>query len=77
MEDGSVGRHRRRRIGQAITRRQGPGKSVVLADFNGATLASAAKELDTLGYRVTTRRVDVSKRDSVRSLANAAADLGR
>jgi hypothetical protein len=28
-------------IGQAIARRQGPGKSVVLADFNEATLASA------------------------------------
>jgi NAD(P)-dependent dehydrogenase (short-subunit alcohol dehydrogenase family) len=64
-------------IGQAIARRQGPGKSVVLADFNEATLASAAKELDTLGYRVTARRVDVSERDSVHSLAKAATDLGR
>jgi NAD(P)-dependent dehydrogenase (short-subunit alcohol dehydrogenase family) len=64
-------------IGQAIARRQGPGRSVVLADFNEATLASAAKELDTLGYRVTARCVDVSERDSVRSLAQAAADLGR
>jgi NAD(P)-dependent dehydrogenase (short-subunit alcohol dehydrogenase family) len=64
-------------IGQAIARRQGPGRSVVLADFNDATLASAAKELDTLGYRVTAKRVDISERDSVRALAKAAADLGR
>jgi NAD(P)-dependent dehydrogenase (short-subunit alcohol dehydrogenase family) len=64
-------------IGQAIARRQGPGRSVVLADFNDATLASAARELDTLGYSVTARRVDVSERDSVRALARAAADLGR
>src|SRR3954466_12146976 len=64
-------------IGQAIARRQGPGRSVVLADFNEATLASAAKELDTLGYRVTAKPVDISKRDSVRALAKAAADLGR
>ena len=49
----------------------------MLADFNEATLASAAKELDTLGYRVTARRVDISERDSVRALAKAAADLGR
>jgi NAD(P)-dependent dehydrogenase (short-subunit alcohol dehydrogenase family) len=64
-------------IGQAIARRQGPGKRVMLADFNEATLASAAKALDTLGYGVTARRVDVSEHDSVRSLARAAADLGR
>jgi malate/lactate dehydrogenase len=44
-------------IGQAIARRQGPGKSVVLADFNETALASAATELDALGYRLTGSRV--------------------
>jgi saccharopine dehydrogenase-like NADP-dependent oxidoreductase len=53
-------------IGQAIASRQGPGRAS-RSPFNEATLASAAKELDALGYRVTARRVDVSDRDSARS----------
>src|SRR5687768_11561320 len=63
-------------IGRAIARRQGAGKSVLLGDFNEATLEVAAKELEELGYCVTARRVDVSSRESVRSLATAAAGLG-
>jgi NAD(P)-dependent dehydrogenase (short-subunit alcohol dehydrogenase family) len=63
-------------IGEAIARRQGPGKSVLLADFNEETLESAAKALRSLGHAVTTRRVDVSSRESVNSLARAAEALG-
>ena len=63
-------------IGQAIARRQGFGKAVLLADFNEGTLEAAAKELEATGYKVTTQRVDVSSRESVRSLASAAAGLG-
>ena len=36
-------------IGQALARRQGPGKSVLLADFNEETLQSAANALDGAG----------------------------
>src|SRR3954470_17874222 len=64
-------------IGLAIARRQGTGRRVLLADFNEATLAAAAKALEEVGHNVTARRVDVSDRGSVRSLAKAAADLGR
>lgn len=64
-------------IGQAIARRQGAGRSLLLADFNEATLAAAAKDLQTLGHQVTAQRVDVSSRESVRNLAGAAAKLGR
>jgi len=64
-------------IGLAIARRQGAGKSVLLADFNQETLASAAAELTGLGHQVTTQTVDVASRESVRSLADAAAGLGR
>jgi NAD(P)-dependent dehydrogenase (short-subunit alcohol dehydrogenase family) len=64
-------------IGQAIARRQGAGKSVLLADFNEETLQSAAKALEEAGHRVTTQHVDVSSRESVASLAQAAAGLGR
>jgi NAD(P)-dependent dehydrogenase (short-subunit alcohol dehydrogenase family) len=64
-------------IGQSIARRQGSGRSVLLADFNEATLASAAKALEGTGYKVTTQRVDVSSRASVSTLATAAAGMGR
>jgi NAD(P)-dependent dehydrogenase (short-subunit alcohol dehydrogenase family) len=64
-------------IGLAIARRQGTGRSILLADFNETTLAAAAKALEDVGHSVTARRVDVSDRDSVRSLAKAAAGLGR
>jgi NAD(P)-dependent dehydrogenase (short-subunit alcohol dehydrogenase family) len=63
-------------IGAAIARRLGPGRAVLLADFDEQTLTSAADELTGLGLRVTTQAVDVSDRESVRSLADAAAALG-
>jgi NAD(P)-dependent dehydrogenase (short-subunit alcohol dehydrogenase family) len=60
----------------AIARRQGAGKTVLLADFNQDTLNSAVDELTGLGHRVSTQTVDVSSRESVRSLADKAAELG-
>jgi NAD(P)-dependent dehydrogenase (short-subunit alcohol dehydrogenase family) len=63
-------------MGQAIARRQGPGKAVLIADFNNATLGAAADELTADGYDVTTRRVDVSSREEVAELASAAGALG-
>jgi NAD(P)-dependent dehydrogenase (short-subunit alcohol dehydrogenase family) len=63
-------------IGQAIARRQGSGRSVVLGDVTESNLGIAARSLQELGYDVATRIVDVSSRDSVRALAKAAADLG-
>ncbi|MFP2961132.1 SDR family oxidoreductase [Myxococcus sp. 1LA] len=63
-------------IGQAIVRRQGAGKAVLLADVNDAALATAARDLKALGHDVTTQRVDVTDRASVRALADAAAGLG-
>ena len=43
----------------AIARRQGTGRSILLADFNECTLQSAADELTGLGHRVYTQTVDV------------------
>lgn len=63
-------------IGQAIARRQGAGKLVLLADFNENILESTAKGLQAGGYEVTTQHVDVSLRDSVHLLVNTAAGLG-
>jgi NAD(P)-dependent dehydrogenase (short-subunit alcohol dehydrogenase family) len=63
-------------IGQAIARRTGAGKHLLLADANETTLQNAKTALEDAGHTVTTQRVDVSDRDSVHALARAAADLG-
>jgi NAD(P)-dependent dehydrogenase (short-subunit alcohol dehydrogenase family) len=63
-------------IGLAIARRQGAGKTVLLADINESALTKAASELATTGYTVSTQLVDVSSPESVRSLADAAAARG-
>lgn len=63
-------------IGVAIGRRQGFGKTVLLADFNEKTLNAAALTMRDAGYAVETHPVDVSSRESVHALATAAAALG-
>ncbi|MFL9826253.1 SDR family oxidoreductase [Rhodoplanes sp. SY1] len=63
-------------IGLAIARRQGFGKTLLLADFNSKTLEAGAEGLREAGYEVATRHVDVSSRESVRALADAAATTG-
>lgn len=63
-------------IGMAIARRQGFGRTVLLADANEQTLAKAAAEMGNASYSVVQRTVDVSSRASVRALAQAAAALG-
>lgn len=45
-------------IGMAIARRQGFGKTVLLADFNEKLLAAAAAELRNGSYRVEIQSVD-------------------
>ena len=63
-------------IGVAIARRQGFGKTILLADFNEKTLQAAAEDLMGGSYTVSTHHVDVSSRESVRSLVDVAAALG-
>ena len=63
-------------IGIAIAQRQGFGKHILLADFNQELLDKAAQELEVASYKVSTQHVDVSSRESVRSLADAASALG-
>ena len=63
-------------IGQAVARRQGPGKHILLADISDDALASAAAALEDLGHTVSTQRTDVSSRESVHALADAAAEIG-
>lgn len=63
-------------MGQAIARRLGPGKTVLLADNNDATLSSVTDALVADGYEVQSQRVDVSAAESVHALADFAASLG-
>lgn len=63
-------------IGMAIARRQGFGKTVLLADWNADLLSKAAQELEAASYAVAARQVDVSSRASVAALADTAATLG-
>lgn len=63
-------------MGEAIARRSGAGKQLLLADFDETTLERVAEALRGDGFAVTTRKVDVSSRESVAALAAAAAELG-
>lgn len=63
-------------MGQAIARRQGPGKTILLADFNQETLELVAGSMAGDGHTVHTLHVDVSSPDSVDCLARRSAELG-
>lgn len=64
-------------IGLAIARRQGFGKTVILADLNEVTLNASAQEMSDAGYNVVKQYVDVTDRNSVRALAKEAKRHGR
>ncbi|HME31139.1 MAG TPA: SDR family NAD(P)-dependent oxidoreductase, partial [Terriglobales bacterium] len=55
-------------IGQAIARRVGVGKHVILADMRPENAQAAADVMSNAGYDVSVATVDVSSRDAVRAL---------
>ncbi|WP_066912816.1 SDR family oxidoreductase [Millisia brevis] len=63
-------------MGEAIARRSGPGRTVLLADFNEELLARLSESLGADGYHVETHPVDVSSVTSMGSLTERAASLG-
>jgi NAD(P)-dependent dehydrogenase (short-subunit alcohol dehydrogenase family) len=63
-------------IGQAIARRVGAGKRVLLADLRPENAEAAALVLADAGFAVSTAAVDVSKRESVQALVETATALG-
>jgi NAD(P)-dependent dehydrogenase (short-subunit alcohol dehydrogenase family) len=63
-------------IGQAIARRVGAGKHLLLADLRQENADAAAKTLSEAGFEVTTATVDVSSRASVEALVAKASSLG-
>ena len=64
-------------MGKAIAKRLGSGSTVVLADFNPATLKAAADQMRADGYRVIEHSTDVSDETSVAALVDTASGLGR
>ncbi|GAB3366337.1 SDR family oxidoreductase [Lysobacter rhizosphaerae] len=63
-------------IGQAIARRVGAGKHIVLADLREENANAASIVLREAGFQVTTAIVDVSSRGSVQGLVERATRLG-
>jgi len=64
-------------IGQAIARRAGVGKHVLLADKREENANAAAEVLGNAGYDVSIKAVDVSSREDVRALVETATGLGK
>jgi NAD(P)-dependent dehydrogenase (short-subunit alcohol dehydrogenase family) len=65
------------RIGQAIARRVGVGKHIILADMRADNAKAAAEVLANAGYEVSVATVDASSRDAVHALTEKATSLGK
>jgi NAD(P)-dependent dehydrogenase (short-subunit alcohol dehydrogenase family) len=63
-------------IGQAIARRIGAGKHLVLADLRQENADAAGEVLSDAGFENSTTTVDVSERESVLALVEKASSLG-
>lgn len=64
-------------IGQAIVRRVGSGKHILLADIRKENADFSAKVLGEAGFEVSTTIVDISSRESVQSLVTTATSIGK
>lgn len=64
-------------IGQAIARRIGIGRHVLLADLREDNARAAAEVMRNAGYEVSVAAVDASSRAGVHALAEKAGSLGR
>ena len=58
-------------IGQAIARRVGAGKHVLLADLPQGNADAAAEVLSNAGFEVSTATVDVSSRELLHTLVES------
>ena len=63
-------------MGEAVARRMGSGRDVVLADYSEEQLQRLAGALRDNGYAVTAVQTDVASEGDVSKLAQTAADLG-
>ena len=63
-------------IGQAIARRVGVGKHILLADLRQDNADAAAEVLANAGYEVSVATVDASSGEAVQELVGTATGLG-
>lgn len=63
-------------IGQAIARRIGAGKHILLADLKLENAETASTTLSEAGFKTSTTVVDVSSRQSVETLIETAQKIG-
>jgi NAD(P)-dependent dehydrogenase (short-subunit alcohol dehydrogenase family) len=63
-------------IGQAIARRVGVGKHVLLVDMRPENASAAAQVMSNAGYEVSVATVDASSREAVHGLVERATTLG-
>ena len=63
-------------IGQAIVRRIGAGKHVVLADLHPEAAQSAAQTLENAGFEVSAQQTDLASRESILALIDHARQYG-
>ena len=63
-------------IGQAIARRIGVGKYILLADMRRENADAAAEVMQNAGYEVSIATVDASSREAVHALVEKATSLG-
>jgi len=64
-------------IGQAIARRVGVGKHVLLADMRRENADAAAAVMANAGYDVSVATVDIASREGVHALVGTATGLGK
>ena len=63
-------------IGQAIARRVGAGKHIVLADLRPEAAQAAAQILENAGFEVSARQTDLASRKSILALIEHAQSCG-
>lgn len=64
-------------IGQAIARRVGTGKQILLADLHQQNAEAAAETLENAGYTTHVCTVNVAERSSVHGLVEKAVSIGK
>jgi NAD(P)-dependent dehydrogenase (short-subunit alcohol dehydrogenase family) len=64
-------------IGQAVARRVGVGKQVLLASLDAQQATAAARTFHDAGFQASAAAVDVSSRASVQALVEKANSMGR
>ena len=63
-------------IGQAIARRIGAGKKIILGDLKLEAAQAAAKIFEGAGFDTSTIAVDISSRESILKLVEYAQQFG-